>query len=72
MKKIVIALVALGFTAFSNAQLWDGSLLPPPVPVISSVDSYFADGGALSEFDMDVGLEFSLQQYGTAPAGING
>lgn len=71
MKRILTAFVALGLTALSNAQLWDGSALPPPIPASSSVDSYFADGGALSEFDMDTGIEFSLQQYGTKPSNID-
>ena len=70
MKRILASLIAIGLTAVSNAQLWDGSPLPPPIPAIPSVDSYFADGGALSEFDMDTGIEFSLQQYGTRPSGI--
>jgi len=73
MKRILIALVALGITATSNAQLWDGSPLPPTTFAgLSSVDAYFADGGALSEFDNDIGLELSLQEGGTKPAGING
>lgn len=73
MKRILTALLAVSLTAISNAQLWDGSPLPPSTFAgLSSVDAYFADGGALSEFDMDTGIEFSLQQYGTKPAGING
>ena len=72
MKRIVIALAALGLVASSNAQLWDGNPLPAAFPVPSSVDAYFADGGLLSEFDTDIGIEFSLQESGTKPAGING
>jgi hypothetical protein len=71
MKHIVIAVAALGLIANSNAQLWDGSPLPPAVPMAPSVDSYFADGGGLSEFDMDIGIELSLQENGTKPADID-
>jgi hypothetical protein len=72
MKRILIAIVALSLAAASNAQLfWDGSPLPPPPPASSAVDAYFADGGAWSEFDTDIGIEFSLQQYGTVPSDID-
>jgi hypothetical protein len=72
MKRIIIALAALGLVANSNAQLWDGSPLPPSTFAgLSSVDNYFNDfGGVNSEFDSDIGLHLSLQQYGTAPMGI--
>jgi len=54
-----------------NAQLWDGSALPPQWDGTPSIDSYFSDGGAgLSEFDADVGMEFSLWETGTVFAGI--
>lgn len=71
MKRIVIALAALGLVASSNAQLWNGDPLPPAFVGASAIDNYFNDfGGGDSEFDADIGIEFSLQQYGTVPAGI--
>jgi hypothetical protein len=71
MNRILAAVVAIALVASSEAQLWDGSSLPPPWSGTSSVDSYFDDGGTLSEFDMDTGIEFSLQEYGNKPSGIN-
>lgn len=71
MKKILTAFVAVSLAAVSNAQLWNGDPLPPSTFAgLSSVDAYFADGGGLSEFDTDTGIEFSLQVGGTKPAGI--
>jgi hypothetical protein len=74
MNRILAAVVAVAVVAQSEAQLWDGSSLPPAWSGVSSVDSYFSDAGSppLSEFDSDTGIEFSLQEYGTKPSGING
>lgn len=75
MKQLVTALVALGLIAQANAQLWNGDPLPPAPFGSGVVDSYFStgdvNGAGLTEFDMDSGIEFSLQQYGTKPADIN-
>lgn len=71
MKRFLAAVVAVALAASSSAQLWDGSSLPPSWPGSSSVDNYFSDGGGLSEFDSDTGIEFSLQEYGTKASGID-
>jgi len=70
MKHTLLALATIMVAGTSYAQLWDGSPLPPSLSG-SSVDAYFGDGGALSEFDVDTGIEFSLQQYGTKPSDID-
>ena len=64
MRRLLIAFSALGLTAVSNAQLWDGDPLPPSYPLASAVDPYFSvgdvGGTGLTEFDTDTGTEFSL------------
>lgn len=74
MKRLLIALAALGLIAQSNAQLWDGSPLPPSAGAPTGIDPYFVPPGpgpaGLSEFDSDSGYDFSLAEGGTVPAGI--
>lgn len=74
MKRIILALAALGLVASTHAQFWNGDPVPAP-SFVSSVDDYFSVGDVggvgLTEFDMDTGIEFSLQQFGTKPADID-
>jgi hypothetical protein len=70
MKHFLSVISALVIAGSSQAQLWDGAPLPPSWSGTSSIDSYFSDGGSLSEFDLDTSIEFSLQEYGTVMANI--
>jgi hypothetical protein len=76
MKRIILALAALGLASFSHAQLWSGNALPPDwIFPSNGVDSYFSTGdvggAGVTEFDADTGIEFSLQEFGTKPADID-
>ena len=79
MKRIITAFAAIALIAQANAQLWDGSALPPSFEttfaISPTLDPYFVPPGpgpaGLSEFDSDSGFDFSLAEFGTKPIGID-
>jgi hypothetical protein len=71
MKQTLLFVAAFALATGAKAQLWNGDPLPPAWGGDYVIDPYFVpDGGGQSEFDMDSGFDFSLDDDGTRPIGI--